>query len=368
MKRRDFLRLGAGAAALAAFPMRKTLAAAAAAPAAAPPPPRWRGFNLLEMFSGTGPVRPFREADFEMMAGWGFNFARIPMSYWRWSKPDVTKWLEIDEQAITPVDGAVALGRRHGVHVNLNLHRIPGYCINGADLEPVQLFTGPPEDQARALEAACHHWRFFARRYRGIPSTELSFDLINEPPVMDPAGYVRVVRALVAAIRAIDPDRLIVADGIDVGRKPVPELADLGIMQSTRGYDPMGVSHYRATWVPGFTADSWPRPSWPMDFEGVHWDRTTLRERLIKPWQAVEALGVKVHVGEWGCYRYTPHAVALAWMTDLLGLWQEAGWGWAMWNLRGDFGVLDSQRADVTYENYRGLKLDRAMLELLRTH
>jgi endoglucanase len=36
-----------------------------------------------------------------------------------------------------------------------------------------------------------------------------------------------------------------------------------------------------------------------------------------------------------------------------------------MWNLRGTFGIVDSQRADVVYENFRGHKLDRKMLELL---
>jgi hypothetical protein len=37
-----------------------------------------------------------------------------------------------------------------------------------------------------------------------------------------------------------------------------------------------------------------------------------------------------------------------------LSLWKEAGWGWSMWNLRGPFGVLDSGRADVAYEDFRG--------------
>jgi endoglucanase len=54
-------------------------------------------------------------------------------------------------------------------------------------------------------------------------------------------------------------------------------------------------------------------------------------------------------------------------MQDCLALWKEAGWGWALWNLRGSFGVLDSNRADVAYEDFRGHKLDRKMLEILRT-
>ena len=75
--------------------------------------------------------------------------------------------------------------------------------------------------------------------------------------------------------------------------------------------------------------------------------------------------GVAVHVGEWGCFKH--HDVSLAWMRDVLALWRDAGWGWALWNLRGAFGVLDSNRADVAYESFRGHELDRAMLELLRS-
>jgi endoglucanase len=54
-------------------------------------------------------------------------------------------------------------------------------------------------------------------------------------------------------------------------------------------------------------------------------------------------------------------------MRDCLELWKAAGWGWALWNFRGSFGILDSNRADVKYDTYRGRRLDRAMLELLRS-
>jgi hypothetical protein len=36
-----------------------------------------------------------------------------------------------------------------------------------------------------------------------------------------------------------------------------------------------------------------------------------------------------------------------------------------MWNFRGSFGILDSGRQDVQYEEFRGHKLDRKLLELL---
>jgi len=76
---------------------------------------------------------------------------------------------------------------------------------------------------------------------------------------------------------------------------------------------------------------------------------------------------VGVHVGECGAFRHTPHGVVLAWLRDCLELWQEAGMGWALWNFRGPFGILDSQREDAICEDWRGHKLDRAMLALLQS-
>jgi len=203
----------------------------------------------------------------------------------------------------------------------------------------------------------------------------LSFDLINEPPKMRSyegyleERYVEIVRALVAAIREVDPHRLIVADGINIGQAPVMGIADLGLVQSTRGYLPKAVSHYTANWVPKDEFESFSIPTWPFkDDNGKVWDRARLKSENIEPYKPLVERGVQIHVGEWGCFKKTPHAVALAWMEDSLSLWKEAGWGSSMWNLRGSFGVMDSERQDVQYEDFKGHKLDRKMLELLKRY
>lgn len=320
--------------------------------------PRWRGFNLLEKFTADHNA-PFVEADFAWMAEWGFDFARLPLSYRCWA--DADDWLKLKESVLKEVDQAVEFGRKHGIHVNINLHRAPGYCVNPPK-EPLDLWS-----DEEALRACAYHWAHFAKRYRGLPSTEVSFDLLNEPALIPEETYVRVVRRLVEAIRAEDPDRLIIADGLAWGRNPVPGLAGLGIGQSTRGYDPMQISHYKASWING--SDRWPEPTWPLKVgENDVWDRERLRKERIEPWKALERQGVGVHVGEWGAFQFTPHRVVLAWMRDCLELWKEAGWGWAMWNFRGSFGILDSNRADVKHEAFRGHDLDREMLDLIRAY
>jgi endoglucanase len=335
--------------------------------------PRYRGFNIQwERKAGDNTKPAFQESDFAMMQEWGFNFARLPLSYWIWGKP--TDWTYINDEPLGEIDRALDLGKEYAVHVNLNFHRIPGYCINGRDLEPVDLFTGHKDEAARALKAACFHWAHFARRYKSVPSSQLSFDLINEPPKMRSyegyfeERYADVVRALVGAIRAEDPHRLIFADGINIGQNPVLDLANLNLVQSTRGYQPKAISHHGATWVPLDEYETMKTPVWPLtDDKGLLWDRAKLKQEYVDKWKPLTDLGVQVHVGEWGCYNQTPHEVALAWMSDCLAVWREAGWGNALWNLRGNFGVLDSGRRDVNYEDSKGHKVDRKMLELLRT-
>lgn len=319
--------------------------------------PRWRGFNLLEKFIARREGNPpYRERDFEFMVDWGFDFVRLPMSYHCWATPEAPTKLR--EAELKHLDEVVAFGRKHKIHVNLNLHRAPGYCVN-PPAEPLNLW----KDEA-ALEACAFHWAHFARRYKGIPNTEVSFDLLNEPANVSAEVYVRVVTRMVEAIRAEDAQRLIIADGLQWGRDPVPGLLPLGLGQSTRGYDPMEVSHFKANWVNG--SDQWAEPTWPLKKGERIIDRDWLRRERIAPWQELERKGVGVHVGEWGAHQNTPHAVALAWMRDQLALWKEAGWGWALWNLRGSFGVMDSGRKDVNYEDFHGHKLDREMLNVLQ--
>jgi endoglucanase len=355
IERRKFIKLGLGISALG------LLAPAAAAKAGSflvnNKLPRWRGFNLLEKFNGAD-NQPFREQDFKMMADWGFDFARLPMSYHCWAKPD--DWLQLDESVLKEIDEAVAFGDKYKVHINLNLHRIPGYCVN-PPAEPLNLWK-----DEKALDAAAFHWRHFARRYKGISSKKLSFDLINEPANVDEADYVRVVSHLVEVIRAEDPKRLIIIDGLQYGTQPVFGAAKLNVGQSTRGYGPMQVSHYKASWV---KIDWRTPPTWPLNPDSKdRWDKERLKREIFDPWKKLATQGVGVHVGEGGAFNYTPHDVALAWMKDNLEIWKENGWGWSLWNLRGGFGVLDSDRADVNYEDYQGHKLDRTMLDLLRRY
>lgn len=318
--------------------------------------PRWRGFNIQGKFMADEEER-FREEDFRWIADWGFNFVRLPMDYRCWTGDD---WLDFKEDALEEIDQAIEYGRKHRIHVSLNFHRAPGFTVANPP-EPTDLWT---DEQTQ--DVFVQHWRRFAERYEGIPGEMLSFDLVNEPVDVSNEDYAEIVRRAVEAIHEADPDRLVFANGTFYGQNPVPEIADLDCAQSTRGYDPRPISHYMAEWTNGERYDE---PTWPLDTEEHgYWDQSRYYEERIAPWKQLEAQGVGVHIGEWGAYNHTPHDVTLAWMEDVLQLWEEADWGWALWNFRGPFGILDSDRDDADYEDYHGHDLDREMLNLLQRY
>ena len=86
-------------------------------------------------------------------------------------------------------------------------------------------------------------------------------------------------------------------------------------------------------------------------------------------WEEPVKKGVWCVVGEFGCANHTSHADSLRFLESSLRLFNEMGMGWCCWGFIGSrFGILNSQRRDVKYEDWHGSKLDRKMLELLRSY
>jgi len=466
-------------------------------------------FNLLNMFYlGNIWVGNFKEDEFKMISEWGFNFVRIPMDYRIWVKSK--NWNIIDEQAVRRIDKAIEYGIKYDIHICLNFHRAPGYTV-ATPRERTNLWT-----DVKPQEAFARLWGYLAERYKNIPNTHLSFNLVNEPWGVEEEVYAAVMKKAADAIWALDPKRLIIADGLDWGTTPSEMIKDLGIAQATRGYQPFTLTHYKAEWVEG--SDFYNLPVWPvilmprylyaigkdgvqrsiysiehnfnelyyldvnvgivsnearlivkangniiydrlfksekgkgewttevyrrewniyqnifnrdyrieippgtriltlevtegdwmtvndmkfisisgngksfnftpntMDWgaaippvkinaegivtsEGITQNRVWLLENNYKPWEELIKSGGGAMTGEWGAHNKTPHDVVLRWMEDNLEVYKQIGLGWALWNLTGSFGILNSERTDVEYENYNGYKLDRKMLELLQRY
>lgn len=361
--------------------------------------PRWYGFNLLEYFSTDrdwmkyfpyNPEGGFREDDFCWMSGWGFNWVCLPMDYRFWTDPN--DLMKIDEKKIEPIDRAIRMGEKYRIHVELCLHRAPGFCIlDGMDQkrtgihvtrEKTSVFNNPATQ-----DAFVHQWVYFARRYKSISSRWLSFDPLSEPlihpseniafdsyksnqTIPDTDGvmeYVRVARKVNAAIRGIDPERLIVSDSFN--HKPVAELFNAHTIQNAHDYLPLEVTHYGIPWGPAdVQIGKEPVPTWPLkDATGkIVADKQTI-QRKFQLWKEPARHGVPIHFVEMGCSNHTPPDVTYAWFNDSLDMMSDLHAGWGLWNFRGPIGILDTKRAGTKYKDWYGHQLDFTLLNLLRS-
>ena len=375
MNRRDFITTGTMAATAMSLYGNSAFAAAKKNPL-----PRWKGFNLLDFFSPNPANSRIEttEDHFRWMQDWGFDFVRIPMAYPYYLDIDRAKDItpedvyKINEQNVERIDRIVLLAHKYHLHVSLNLHRAPGYCVNAGFSEPYNLW----KDQ-EALDAFCFHWNMWAKRYKEMSPKKISFDLLNEPSMREDMNdqhskrsavpgelYRKLAIAASAAIRKENRKHLIIADGNNVGNTVIPEITDLDIAQSCRGYNPGIISHYKAPWA-NKDPDSLPEPKWPGQVGDRYLSRAILEE-YYKPWIDLAKSGVGVHCGECGCWNKTPHEVFLAWFTDVLDILHTHRIGFALWEFVGSFGILDSGRTDVAYDDWHGHKLDRKLLDLMR--
>jgi len=321
------------------------------------------GFNMLWMFSyhGKKAAKPdLKQLDF--IAKKGFDYIRVPMDYRFWTKE--FNYLNPDEKVFDNLDIYLNECQQRGLHMSLNIHRAPGYCINNNSIEKHNLWK-----DKEAQDAFAFLWKYFTERYKGVSPDDLSFDLLNEPPEIGEYGFTRkrherVMRRTIDAIRKIDPDRPLILNGIGGGGIAIPELADAGVVHSGRGYAPYTISHYRAEWAITEKDYVWQMPEYPGMSDGDMWDKAALKE-YYKPWREVEDKGVSIHIGEFGCYDKTPNDVAIRWFTDLLDIFHEYKWGYALWNFKGAFGIADHGRPGVKYESIDGFNIDRELLDLL---
>lgn len=347
----------------------------------------WRGFNLIELFSTSTrwaeefPIRlgeGIQESDFAAIAHLGFTWVRIPASYLWFGKGAFSK--SIDASRFALLDRAVELGRKYGIHVCLNLHRAPGYCVNSRSHfdvpEPGDLFSDP-ERQALFLQ----YWSLIAERYADVPPEALSFNLLNEPPQLDDSTFTSVFGPSAEAIWRRTAERLVLLEGWDAGLRPPPEewTRHPQVITSVHLYKPFAITHYDCPWVEPVKAE----PAWPLvqplddgvrdgyvPLEGqtqAVWDRGAI-ERILAPWIEIVEAGGAVHVSEMGSYTGVPHDIELAWLEASLGVLGDHGIGWGLWNFRGPFGVADTGRLDVQTVEFQGLSLDARLVELLRRH
>lgn len=226
-------------------------------------PTKLRGFNLQsEILTGERVNGDAEEWAFKFMADEGFNFARIPMEVQElYVDSEYTVW---NDDALLEIDRIIALGQKYNIHILLDLHTLPG--IRPGGIEP----TDSDIDSDERLIIWKNIFYVISRRYQDVPSRDLSYNLINEPNLIETEEYIDNIRQVWSVIREVDPTRLLFIDPNYSNSQSLYDLSsfdDPYLVASPHFYQPFFVTHYLAEWVEG--AEFYPEPQYPsVDFNG----------------------------------------------------------------------------------------------------
>lgn len=204
-----------------------------------------RTFNGMELLDS----QHHSAADFARAREMGFNSVRFAFDGdWYADSPDFFfQWL----------DRNVAWAKEHDMRLVLDLHTpIGGFWLDRtSDAVSFDLWSSA-ELQQRNIDL----WRDVAGRYKDEKAIA-AYDLLNEPVTTDATGeqWQRLAGDMVAAVRAVDPNHLLVMGGIygvngHYGTTGIDRhflVDDDNVVYDFHFYEPMEYTHQYASWIGG---------------------------------------------------------------------------------------------------------------------
>jgi len=299
------------------------------------------GDPAADAFFGAWAESYVTDADVAFLARQGFTFVRLPFNY-RQLESDLApgKWRE---EGFRLLDRAVSLCRAHGLWVLLDLHAAAG--AQARDQNAGSAYGEAYFWHQRAfMERTTALWAEIARRYRGDP-TVLGYNLIGEPVTSDVALLNDFYLSTIRAIRAVDPSHLIVLDS-NLWAKDVSSLHDR-LFEDPQVVPALHHYYFDDAFFPRLT-------QYPGTVDGRVCDRKSL-ERTLDAKHDQRRIPRPVIAAEFGVTRSHPQAfpVQIAITRDLVSIFEEKGWGWALWcykDLR-DMGLL-TPRLDTSWRRF----------------
>ncbi len=175
---------------------------------------RLRGINW-GWFHLAGTV--YTRNEMQRQAQWGANVLRLAFSYFDVFQSDGS-W---NEKGLSEIDEVIRWAEEAGQYVILDLHLAPGgqNFMPNPDRHRNLLWT-----DRKFQDSFLRLWRELAGRYRDNPVVA-AYELMNEPMTNNrPELLYDLNRRAVAAIREVDPDKVIVLGGD--GMSPASSLVD----------------------------------------------------------------------------------------------------------------------------------------------
>ncbi|HVU23370.1 MAG TPA: cellulase family glycosylhydrolase [Opitutus sp.] len=322
-----------------------------------------RGVNISHWLSqnfNTPYAAPwFGEKDVEWIAKHGFDHVRLAVDVRECLKPDGT----LDDATLTPIRDTIAWAKSRGLGVVLDAHFLPGADFNSGGADKRVYTDMALQDKVAAL------WADLAGRFKD-EGPWLRFEILNEPVADENAQLNPFMHHMLAAIRETNPTRIVYVTSNrwsqfgTVGDVVLPD--DPNVALTIHNYEPLVFTHQRASWAnfdntlpavafPGTVPEyadhlldkkanhQFGRPGDPLTVAQIDEVFAT-----VAAWVATHRPGLEVYVGEFGVYEPADTQSKKNWLGAIVRNCESRGWGWAVWEYEGGFGVRDEKSGEST--------------------
>jgi aryl-phospho-beta-D-glucosidase BglC (GH1 family) len=322
------------------------------------------GINLSGWFASSRDLTPQHIASFttatdlNTIHAMGFDFVRLGID------PSL---IERHGQASAANPGALT-ELDHAVQEALANHLEVMLCVFPDDAYKRNLDTEGGVDDFVQL------WRILAAHFAGEDHARIFYELMNEPEVHDAYRWMGIQGRVDDAIRQIDPDHTIIATAAGYSNPTdllrLEPLRDPNVIYNFHFYEPHEFTHQGA---------SWGAPNW-IFYENIPYPATAaqLTEQLknvpddlyryelyeygLDNWNSQGIAGRIGYMGAWarerhvplicnefGAYRETaPPGSRDRWIHDVRTALEANHIGWAMWDYRGNFGIVTRTATEIT--------------------
>ena len=168
--------------------------------------------------------------DIRRLAGIGASVIRLGF---HWS------WFVNSDFGYDLIDRYLTWCEEFGVYVILDLHVVPPDGDVGNNL-----IWDDPAAQQKFIDI----WTALAARYRSR-TIVAGYDLYNEPGPPQASQWWDLAGRAIAAIRAVDPDHILVIEPPLTDPATFQVVADPNVLYSPHDYEPFAVTHAGADWV-----------------------------------------------------------------------------------------------------------------------
>ena len=326
-----------------------------------------RGINISHWLSQSGDrgekrATKFTREDVKFLAECGYDHLRIPID----EEQMFDEQLNPEQEAFALLHNAIGWCKEFNLKVVVDLHILRSHHFN-AESKP--LFT----EQA-AQEQFYDCWRKISAELKKYPRSLVAYELMNEPVADDPEQWNTIVNNCLKVVRELEPKRTIIIGSNrwqaydQVKNLRVPEQ-DKNIIISFHFYNPFPLTHYRASWTeqkenplkvyyPGYIVKKEDVEKLSPELQ-KRWgwlarsynDINTLEKQILQALDAATAMGRKLYLGEFGCLHGAGKDNLINWFRDVVSLCEKYDIGYASWDYKGGFGIIDKGQIQVEMLN-----------------